>query len=55
METVSNLEDVEIRQLARQQAVEIFQLYSMEPFSKDREFKNQINAASGAQALFLPL
>ncbi|HET7115025.1 MAG TPA: four helix bundle protein [Hanamia sp.] len=48
MATVSNFEDLEIWQLARQQAIEIFRLYSQEPFSKDWELKNQINASSGS-------
>ncbi len=48
MSTVSNFEDLEIWQLARQQASDIYQLYSQEPFSKDWELKNQINAASGS-------
>src|SRR5450432_1313253 len=48
MATISNFEELEIWQLARQQAVEIFQSYSIEPFSKDWELKNQINAASGS-------
>jgi four helix bundle protein len=48
MATISNFEDLEIWQLARQQAIEIFHLYSIEPFSKDWELKNQINAASGS-------
>lgn len=48
MATVSNFENLEIWQLARQQAIEIFQLYSQEPFSKDWELRNQINASSGS-------
>lgn len=48
MATVSNFEDLEIWQLERQQAIEIFQLYSQKPFSKDWELKNQINATSGS-------
>jgi len=48
MATVSNFEDLEIWQLARQQAIDIYQLYIVEPFSKDFELKNQINAASGS-------
>ncbi|MCW3090060.1 MAG: four helix bundle protein [Ferruginibacter sp.] len=48
MATISNFEDLEIWQLARQQAVEVYQLYIIEPFSRDWELKNQINAASGS-------
>lgn len=48
MATVSNFENLEIWQLARQQEIEIFQLYSQEPFSKDWELRNQINASSGS-------
>ena len=48
MATISSFEDLEIWRLARQQAIEVFQLYSIEPFSKDWELKNQINAASGS-------
>ena len=48
MSTVSNFEDLEIWQLSRQQAVDIYQLYNQELFSKDWGLKNQINAASGS-------
>jgi len=48
MATVSNFEDLEIWQHARRQANEIYQLYSVEPFSRDWELRNQINAASGS-------
>jgi four helix bundle protein len=48
MATVSNFEDLEIWQMARQQALDIYQLYIQELFSKDWELKNQINAASGS-------
>ena len=48
MATVSNFEDLEIWQLARQQAIDIYQLYTTDPFSKDWELKNQVNAASGS-------
>ncbi len=48
MATVSNFEDLEIWQLARQQAIAIFQLYSQEPFSKDWGLKDQINKSSGS-------
>ena len=48
MATVSNFEDLEIWQLARQQAIDIYHLYTTDPFSKDWELKNQVNAASGS-------
>jgi four helix bundle protein len=48
MSTISNFEALEIWQMARQQALEIYQLYIQELFSKDWELKNQINAASGS-------
>ena len=48
MAAISNFEDLEIWQLARQQASDIHELYMQEPFSKDWELKNQINAASGS-------
>ena len=48
MATVSNFEDLEIWQMARQQALDIYQIYIQEPFSKDWELRNQINAASGS-------
>lgn len=48
MATITKFEDLEIWQLARQQANEIFILYSKEPFNKDFELKNQINAACGS-------
>ena len=48
MPTVSNFEDLEIWQMARQQALDIYQLYIEEPFSRDWELKNQINASSGS-------
>lgn len=48
MAAISNFEDLEIWKLARNQANAIFQLYSTEPFSKDWELRNQVNAASGS-------
>jgi len=48
MPTVSNFEDLEIWQLARQQAIEIYQIFILEPFSRDWELRNQVNAASGS-------
>ena len=47
MGTVLIFEDLEIWQLSRQQALDIYQIYSQESFSKDWGLKNQINAASG--------
>ncbi|MEO6838674.1 MAG: four helix bundle protein [Ginsengibacter sp.] len=48
MAAISNFEDLEIWKLARKQANAIFLLYSTEPFSKDWELRNQVNAASGS-------
>ena len=48
MNNISGFEDLEIWQLSRKQAIEIFHLYSQEPFSKDWELRNQINASSGS-------
>jgi len=48
MPTVSNFEDLEIWQLARQQAIEIYQIFILETFSRDWELRNQVNAASGS-------
>ena len=48
MATVSNFEDLEIWQLARQQAIVIFQLFSQEPLSRDWGLKDQINKSSGS-------
>ena len=48
MPTISNFEDLEIWQMARQQALDIYQLYVQQPFSGDWELKNQINASSGS-------
>ncbi len=48
MATISHFEELEIWRLARQQAIDIFHLYSQEPFSRDWELKNQINASSGS-------
>src|SRR6476659_5803451 len=48
MGTVLIFEDLEIWQLSRQQALDIYQIYSQESFSKDWGLKNQINAASGS-------
>ena len=48
MATITRFEDLEIWQLARQQAIDIYVLYNKEPFNKDFELRNQINAASGS-------
>jgi four helix bundle protein len=48
MATISNFEDLEIWQLARQQVNDIYQLYITEPFSKDWELRNQVNSSSGS-------
>jgi four helix bundle protein len=48
MATISNFEDLEIWQLARQQANEIYILYNELPFSRDFELRNQINGSSGS-------
>ena len=48
MGTILIFEDLEIWQLSRQQALDIYQIYSQESFSKDWGLKNQINAASGS-------
>ena len=48
MGTILIFEDLEIWQLSRQQALDIYQIYNQESFSKDWGLKNQINAASGS-------
>lgn len=48
MATITKFEDLEIWQLARKQAQAIFSLINTNPFYKDFELKNQINAASGS-------
>jgi four helix bundle protein len=48
MAAISYFEDMEIWQLARQQANELFQVYTSGSFSKDFELRNQINASSGS-------
>ena len=48
MATVSGFEELEVWQLARKQANEIYLLYSKAEFSRDFELKNQVNAASGS-------
>ena len=48
MATITKFEDLEIWQLARQQPIDIYILYKLEPFKSDFELRNQINAASGS-------
>ncbi len=48
MATISKFEDLEIWQLARIQANELWQIYTSGPFAKDFELRNQINASSGS-------
>ena len=48
MASINSFEELEIWQLARQQANEIFVLYQSEPFKNDWALRNQINAASGS-------
>jgi four helix bundle protein len=48
MATVSKFEDLEIWQLAREQANEVYLAYIKHEFSKDFSLRNQINASSGS-------
>ena len=49
MPTITRFEDLEVWQLARELANEIFQTYSnSEEFSKDYKLKDQINGSSGS-------
>ena len=48
MATITKFEDLEIWQLARQQAIGVHDIFTKEPFSRDFELKNQINRASGS-------
>ncbi len=49
MATITKFEDLEIWQLARKLANEIFQTYiNSEEFSKDYKLKDQINGSSGS-------
>jgi four helix bundle protein len=48
MATITKFEDLEIWQLARHQAVDIHDIITKEPFSRDFELKNQINRSSGS-------
>lgn len=49
MSTITKFEDLEVWQIARELANEIFEVYSAsEEFSKDYKLKDQINASSGS-------
>ena len=48
MATISKFEDLEIWQMAREQAKEVFRLTQEEKFAKDFALKNQINASAGS-------
>ena len=48
MATISCFEDMEIWQLARQQANELFQIYTTGNFAKDFALRNQINSSSAS-------
>jgi four helix bundle protein len=48
MAAISKFEDLEIWQLARQQANELWQIYTNNTFAKDYELKNQISRSSGS-------
>ena len=49
MSTITRFEDLEVWQLARELANEIFQIYSIsEESSKDYKLKDQINGSSGS-------
>ena len=48
MATISRFEELEIWQLARQQANELYYIYSIDLFAKDYELRNQISRSSGS-------
>ncbi|MBL7701739.1 MAG: four helix bundle protein [Ferruginibacter sp.] len=48
MATISQFEDLEIWQLARQQADDLYKIYIEGTFSKDYDLRNQLNASSGS-------
>jgi four helix bundle protein len=48
MATITRFEDLEVWQLAREQAKEIYQLCRSGSFSRDFDLKNQINASAGS-------
>jgi four helix bundle protein len=48
MATISKFEDLEIWQLARVQANELWQIYTVSTFARDFELRNQIKGLSGS-------
>jgi four helix bundle protein len=48
MATILRFEDLEIWQFARQQANDLYKIYTEGAFSKDYDLRNQINASSGS-------
>lgn len=48
MAAISRFEDLEIWQLAREQAKELYYIYSAGSFSKDYELRNQIGRSAGS-------
>ena len=48
MATISSFEEMEIWQLARKQANELYGKYTQGNFAKDFELRNQINGSSGS-------
>jgi len=48
MATISSFEEMEICQLARKQANDLYEIYIQGSFAKDFELRNQINASSGS-------
>ncbi len=48
MATVKRFEDLEIWQMAREQANDLWKTYSVGTFSKDYELRNQISKSSGS-------
>lgn len=48
MAKIENFEDIVAWQKARVVAKKLFDLYQIEPFSRDYELKNQINGSSGS-------
>ncbi len=48
MSTVKRFEDLEIWQIAREQANDLWKIYCERTFSKDYELRNQISRSSGS-------
>ena len=48
MAAISRFEDLEIWQLAREQAKELYYIYAVGSFSKDYELRNQIGRSAGS-------